>query len=116
MPYSTLVWDSFARCSHVIFYKASLVSVQAQVLLLYGSKHWCHSFAGSDILRTSFAFDINLQARAKLVKQVQRLSRALKAADKGGPAGAGRVSRKTFANALAREGGLGTVGEAELTR
>lgn len=47
------------------------------------------------------------------MKQVRRLSDALKRAD---TRGSGRVSRKTFARALANEGGLGRVGEAELTR
>lgn len=50
------------------------------------------------------------------MKQVRRLSQALKAADKGTPVRSGKVSRKTFAKALAKEGGLGRVGEAELTR
>ncbi len=56
------------------------------------------------------------QARTKLMKQVRRLSQALKAADKGTPVRSGKVSRKTFTKALAKEGGLGRVGEAELTR
>lgn len=59
---------------------------------------------------------VDVQARTKLVQQVRRLSQALKAADKGTPVRSGRVSRKTFAKALAKEGGLGRVGEAELTR
>ncbi|CAM9166124.1 unnamed protein product [Scytosiphon promiscuus] len=62
-----------------------------------------------------------LAARTRLINQVRRLSQALKAADggnsKGMPPGrSGIVSRKTFAKALAREGGLGKVGEGELTR
>lgn len=66
------------------------------------------------------------QARTRLINQVRRLSQALKAADSGNssiantkgmpPGRSGRVSRKTFAKALAREGGLGKVGEGELTR
>eukprot|EP00903_Cladosiphon_okamuranus_P005765 g5716.t1 len=57
------------------------------------------------------------KARTKLLKQVRRLAQALTAADKGKQIlRTGRVSRKTFAKALAKEGGLGRVGEAELTR
>lgn len=51
------------------------------------------------------------------------MAQALTAADKGNGKGTGqpqlrtgRVSRRTFAKALAKEGGLGRVGEAELTR
>lgn len=58
-----------------------------------------------------FAFPV--QARAQLLGQVRRLSEALKKADKPQM---GRVTRKSFARALAKEGGLGKVGEAELTR
>lgn len=65
---------------------------------------------------THVSTSVNVQARTKLVQQVRRLSQALKAADKGSPVRSGRVSRKTFAKALEKEGGLGRVREAELTR
>ncbi|CBJ27696.1 conserved unknown protein [Ectocarpus siliculosus] len=68
-----------------------------------------------DLKRAALIAEGN-RARTKLVQQVRRLSKALKAADKGTPVRSGRVSRKTFAKALAKEGGLGRVGEAELTR
>ncbi|CAB1105480.1 unnamed protein product [Ectocarpus sp. CCAP 1310/34] len=68
-----------------------------------------------DLKRAALIAEGN-RARAKLVQQARRLSQALKAADKGTPVRSGRVSRKTFAKALAKEGGLGRVGEAELTR
>eukprot|EP00752_Nemacystus_decipiens_P018608 g16683.t1 len=57
------------------------------------------------------------KARTKLLKQVRRLAQNLAAADKDKQhLHTGKVSRKTFAKALAKEGGLGRVGEAELTR
>ncbi|CAM9144546.1 unnamed protein product [Ectocarpus sp. 4 AP-2014] len=68
-----------------------------------------------DLKRAALIAEEN-RARTKLVQQARRLSQALKAADKGTPVRSGRVSRKTFAKALAKEGGLGRVGEAELTR
>ncbi|CAM9637203.1 unnamed protein product [Ectocarpus sp. 6 AP-2014] len=68
-----------------------------------------------DLKRAALIAEGN-RARTKLIQQVRRLSKALKAADKGTPVRSGRVSRKTFAKALAKEGGLGRVGEAELTR
>ncbi|CAM9290972.1 unnamed protein product [Ectocarpus fasciculatus] len=68
-----------------------------------------------DLKRAALIAEGN-RARTKLVQQVRRLSQVLKAADKGSPVRSGRVSRKTFAKALAKEGGLGRVGEAELTR
>eukprot|EP00904_Undaria_pinnatifida_P010728 jgi/Undpi1/6786/HiC_scaffold_21.g09263.m1 len=53
------------------------------------------------------------KARAKLLTQVRRLSDVLKFADKDRT---GKATRRAFAKALEKEGGLGRVGEAELTR
>ena len=53
------------------------------------------------------------QARTHLLGQARRLMDALKKVDKSGT---GKVSRKIFAKALTEEGGLGKVGEMELTR
>ncbi|CAM9958340.1 unnamed protein product [Ascophyllum nodosum] len=54
-----------------------------------------------------------IQARTHLLGQARRLMDALKKVDKSGT---GKVSRKIFAKALTEEGGLGKVGEMELTR
>lgn len=87
-------------------------------LYIFPSICSCTSFFSCEVLDVEYltvwtSKSEQIQARAQLMSQVQSLVGALKKGDK---LRTGKVSRRTFATALAKEGGLGKVGEEELTR